>query len=59
MNSKVAKKLNKAMKRQWREFYDSIFTMSFRARVRLAWALVTYRKPKGSTDNIWKQRRAI
>ena len=59
MNQKLAKKINKAMKRQWREFYDTIFTMSFRTRLRLAWALVTYRKPKSKTDKVWKQRQAV
>lgn len=58
MNQKLVKKFNKAMKRQWREFYDSIFAFSFRTRLRLAWALVTYRKPKSQTDKVWKQRRA-
>ena len=59
MNTQVAKKINKAMKRQWREFYDTIFTMSFRTRLTLAWALVTYRKPKSKTDKVWEQRRAV
>ena len=58
MNQKVAKKLNKAMKRQWREFYDSLLAMPFRTRLKIAWALVTYRKPKSKTDTVWEQRRA-
>lgn len=59
MNSKVVKKLNKAMKKQWREFYDAIFALPFRVRLRIAWALVTYRKPKSKTDKVWKQRKVV
>jgi len=59
MNQKVVKKINRAMKKQWREFFDSLYGMSFWTRARIAWALITYRKTKAQKekDKIWKQRR--
>ncbi|KKL93433.1 hypothetical protein LCGC14_1874710 [marine sediment metagenome] len=56
---KIKREINKLVHKEWREFYDSIFTMPFRDRLRLAWALVTYRKPKSKTDRVWSQRRAV
>lgn len=59
MSEKLQKKLRKIMKRNWKAFYDDVFTLPFRVRLRIAWALVTYRKPKSKTDKVWKQRRAV
>ena len=61
MAHKIAKKVRKAMKRNWSEFYKDIFTLSFRDRWRLGWALVTYRKPKDQKekDKIWNERKPV
>ncbi len=50
MNGRIAKKIRKAMKRNWREFYADIFTLSFSNRWSLGWALITYRKPKAERE---------
>ena len=46
MNGKLAKKLRKIMKRNWDEFYNDVFALPFKVRLRIAWALITYREPK-------------
>lgn len=60
-DKKIKKEIERMMKRQWREFYNDIFAMRFRIRLWLAWALITYRKPKAQRekDKIWKQRRKL
>lgn len=59
MNGKLAKKLRKIMKRNWGEFYDDVFALPWKVRLRIAWALATYRKPKSKTDKVWKQRKVV
>ena len=61
MNTRLAKKLKKQMRHEWREFWDSLFELSWRDRVRIAWALVKYRKTKvqKEEEKIWKQRRKV
>ena len=57
MNGKLSKKLRKIMKRNWAEFYKEVFALPFKVRLRIAWSLVTYRKPKSKTDKVWNERR--
>lgn len=44
MRAKLAKKIRKANKRDWIEYYKAMCEWPFPARLRFAWQLVNYRK---------------
>jgi len=44
MNGRIAKKIRQVSRRNWREFYSDIMTLSFWNRLGIAWFLVTHRR---------------
>ena len=60
-DKKVKREIRRTVHKEWRDFYNSIFAFPFWVRLRLAWALVKYRKPKAQREQekLWAQRRKI
>lgn len=44
MNARIAKKIRQMSRRNWREFYGDILVLPLRARLRIAWYLITHSK---------------
>ena len=46
MNGRTAKKIRQVNRRNWREFYTDLITLSFGVRLRIAWYLVSHKRQK-------------
>lgn len=59
MNNRVAKKLRKYSKREWRKFYDEILSLPFKNRFRIGWYIMWHSNKNKAKQKIWKNRREI